>query len=145
MRLNYLFVSGTALLGLAVNVPCRAVPPTPVYMGEAVRFAAQFDLTTEQSLLPESNMQRMRAVAFEMTNLGTVQAQNREWDAAERSFLTALHINELTEGSRSPKIAANLSNLIGLYMAQDKYDQAEPLIERFFRDFQSKSLISVGE
>jgi hypothetical protein len=140
--MKYLLVAALAVLSLIGTRPCGALPPYPVFMGEAVRFAATCDLKTQQGLLPEANMQRMRAVATEMTNLGIERVQRLEWDSAECCFLTALHINELTEGSRSQKIAASLNNLIGLYLAQDKYSLAEPLIERFLRDFRSSSLSS---
>lgn len=140
--MKYQLVVAISLLSLIASSSCAAIPPHTVFMSEAVRFAATCDLTTEQNRVPGANMQRMRAVAAEMTSLGIEHAQRREWDLAERCFLTALHINELTEGSRSQKIAANLNSLIGLYLAQDKYSLAEPLIERFLRDFQSNSLVS---
>ncbi len=138
--MRYLLVVAIAVLSSIGTLPCGAIRPNPVFMSEAVRFAATCGLTTEQSRLPEANMQRMRTVAAKMTSLGIEHAQRREWDSAERCFLTALHINEVTEGSRSQKIAASLNSLIGLYLAQDKYSLAEPLIERFLRDFQSNSL-----
>ena len=79
----------------------------------------------------------MRTVAINMTHLGLEQAQHHDWDSAERSFLMALHIDERFEDSRSKTIATDLNNLIGLYLEQEKYTQAEPLIERFFQDFKS--------
>ncbi len=138
-KMKRLVVVALFTLSFIMNSPCRATPPRPVFMGEAVRFAAVLQLTPEQNRLPASNILRMKSVAVEMTRLGFEQAKRGEWNLAERSFLAALHIDELIE-PRSRKVATDLSNLIGVYLAQDKYTLAEPLIERFLRDFQKDSL-----
>jgi hypothetical protein len=130
-----ILVVAIVLLSFIGNAPCGATTPLPVLMSEAVRFAAEFKAAPEENLLPSTNVLRMRIVAIKMTKLGLEQAQHREWDSAENSLLTALHINEAIEGSDSKSVAASLSNLIGLYLAQDKYISAEPLIERFFKRF----------
>ncbi len=133
----------TAIIPLIIlTAPCVASPPHPVFLSEAVCFAAEFQVMLEQNEVPSSNISRMRMVAAKMTDLGIEQAQRSEWDSAQRSFLMALHIDETIEGFCSKKVAADLSNLIGLYLAQDKYASAEPLIERFFKDFHHGPLLS---
>jgi hypothetical protein len=127
---------------IILHAPCGATPPRPVFLSEAVCYAAEFQEMLELNESPSLNILRMRMIAAKMTDLGIEQAQRHEWDSAEHSLLTALHINETIEDSDSKRIADDLSNLIGLYLAQDKYTSAEPLIERFFKDFHHRPLLS---
>jgi len=68
--------------------------------------------------------------AFTQNNLGVLYRRMGEASKAESFYRNALEINEKKLGSDHPQIASNLLNLATALVAQDKQDQALPLMQR---------------
>src|SRR5260370_10052644 len=54
----------------------------------------------------------------------------RDYESSERYHLHALTIREQLLGAMHPHTARSLNNLGELYSAQERYDEAEPLLRR---------------
>ncbi|MDY0260058.1 MAG: CHAT domain-containing tetratricopeptide repeat protein [Desulfovibrio sp.] len=63
-------------------------------------------------------------------NLGVLYRRMGEASKAEYFYRTALEISEKKLGSEHPQVASNLLNLATALVAQDKQDQALPLMQR---------------
>lgn len=68
--------------------------------------------------------------AFTQNNLGVLYRRMGEASKAEGFYRNALVINEKKLGSDHPLVASNLLNLATALVAQDKQDQALPLMQR---------------
>jgi tetratricopeptide (TPR) repeat protein len=70
-------------------------------------------------------------VAFILTQMGDLRRQGfADYAGAESLFLRALDIYEGSHGPDSPRTAVVLYALAEMYVAQERYAEAEPLIER---------------
>jgi tetratricopeptide (TPR) repeat protein len=65
-----------------------------------------------------------------LATLAHIQQQRGNYAASQKSWLRCLSIQEELLGANHPQVAITLNNLAALYIAQYRYGEAEPLLNR---------------
>ncbi|MBK7862322.1 MAG: tetratricopeptide repeat protein [Archangiaceae bacterium] len=69
-------------------------------------------------------------LAMTLNNLGTAQAQLRDYEAAEKSYQRSYELHRQYEGAEHPNTASSMNNLAFVYRKQARFSEALTLSER---------------